>query len=78
MKKLKCKVCGHRFPIQGSTRYLVKDVSIMYIHRGNYHECFDCPACGCQTIVGTCIRPNDVTDDQPEIEGGVPHGTKYV
>lgn len=55
MKKIKCKVCGARFAPLASERYKVvkrKGLITEIAEGSEVLECFDCPRCGCQVVVG--------------------------
>lgn len=50
MKKIKCKVCGKRIRLDKIFFYpVLKDACVT---RNEYMECFDCPNCGRQNVVG--------------------------
>ncbi len=61
---MKCKRCNKRFKLKKEDRYEVnKDSGIagVFSQINQVYECFDCPRCGCQNIVG--IREKKVDDD---------------
>lgn len=54
LKKIKCKVCGNRYTPDIKNRYearLSSETVVTLIKSAKVAECFDCPQCGCQTIV---------------------------
>ena len=61
-KKIKCKVCSHRFTPDKADRYIAteKSISLFCSERKDY-ECFDCPMCGCQNPVNVHM-PTDGDD----------------
>lgn len=48
----RCKTCGQGFKLKKENKYLSASANAIF---GNLtlHECFDCPICGCQNIVGS-------------------------
>ena len=62
ISKIKCKICGKKFPITAGDRYCAREaqsVSTLLVKPVTY-ECFDCIYCGCQNIVG--VREPKVDD----------------
>lgn len=55
--KIKCKVCGAKFPVTRGDRYLAKDEKgiLDTIAKPKVYECFDCIYCGCQNAVNERI-----------------------
>lgn len=60
LKKLECKVCGHKFVPKKENKYLVEDRiitgGIQAAMNGQYanpkrYDAFDCDVCGCQLVV---------------------------
>jgi len=51
--KIKCKICGKKFPITAGDRYSAREsLSISELVKSVTYECFDCIYCGCQNVVG--------------------------
>ena len=48
---MKCKVCGTEFKLEKSKRYTALSNGIL--GGTTEHDCFNCPECGCQNMVGT-------------------------
>ena len=59
--KIKCKVCGAKFPVNPSIRYLAKDRKGFAdcIATPKVYDCFDCIYCGCQNAVNERIPDAD-------------------
>ena len=55
-----CKVCGHEFELKKENRYLSADNNLIFGSL-TLHECFDCPMCGCQNVVG-CREQSYIPD----------------
>ena len=54
-KKIKCRVCGHKFQAEKKNLYFAtKNQGVVdALSKGQtIIECFDCPMCGCQQMVG--------------------------
>lgn len=47
---MKCSVCGKRFRPKKDMMYQVRAISFIGVM---YHECVDCPRCGCQHKVNS-------------------------
>lgn len=60
--KIKCKICGKKFPITAGDRYFAREEkSISTLAKSVTYECFDCVYCGCQNVVGERLpKVNDV------------------
>lgn len=52
---MKCPVCKKRFTPKKKDLYLVQEIS--FTRNKIYHECMDCPRCGCQIKLN--IRVNN-------------------
>ena len=68
VEKYKCKICGFRFYTNKLDRYTVGDNGglVQSLANGNKkYDAFDCPLCGCQTVVGE--RLDRVEDKQCRI-----------
>lgn len=48
---MKCKVCGIDITLKKENRYVAKSTDIL-TGKESLWDCFDCPECGCQIIVG--------------------------
>lgn len=50
---MKCKICGHEFELKKENKYIAESHNFGIVSGStiSYHECFDCPACGCQNSV---------------------------
>lgn len=54
---IKCRVCGCEFPPVIDKHYITRDngesgISVVFKSiEGKLYDTFDCPACGCQSIV---------------------------
>lgn len=55
---MKCKVCGHEFELKKEDKYIANEYqsAVIGCDKIVHHECFDCPACGCQNTVNTRIE----------------------
>jgi len=69
MKKIRCKVCGTRFPATKDAMYIAAEkttvVSALTTPTKSF-ECFDCPKCGCQSAVNvrlTAVTPGKESCD---------------
>ena len=66
---MKCKKCNKRFKLKKENKYLAKRTPTLaecFSERAIVFECFDCPACGCQNIVG--IREGECPKEIEEVE----------
>ena len=53
ISKIKCKICGKKFPVTAGDRYCAREAqSISTLAKSVTYECFDCIYCGCQNVVG--------------------------
>jgi Na+-translocating ferredoxin:NAD+ oxidoreductase RnfC subunit len=60
--KIKCRVCGAKFPVTRDDRYLAKyekGALVDSITKPKVYECFDCIYCGCQNAVNERIPGAD-------------------
>lgn len=58
-KKIRCKVCKCKFfPTKGIRKTVLEKGGLMDI--GKLYDAYDCPACGCQIVVGQRFRNKEV------------------
>lgn len=57
-----CRACGRRFPLSFESRYTARNDDGLFLreHEPALWDAFDCPYCGCQSIIGSRKRRNDV------------------
>ena len=53
IKKIECKVCGHKFIPMATRRYTaVRNDTTTVFGTSRLNDCFDCEICGCQIVAG--------------------------
>jgi hypothetical protein len=70
MKKVKCKICKHRFSLSKEMLYVAQEIACgvnIFTPATKMFDAVDCPKCGCQLLL-------NIREPAVDAKGGAPNG----